>query len=271
MALPLRDDSTPTRPALVTWALIVVNVAVFLLLQPPLFQSGSLDTGEVSITQARDLAEAEEHVNRWGVVPCEIRRMEPLASEPEGCDRQGRLRAVPEEKNVALSLLTHMFLHGGVIHLVGNMFFLWLFGKNVEDRLGSPAFLGLYLVTGVLAMLGHVVANLSDAVPAVGASGAVSGVMGAYLVFHPHARVLTLVPNLVFQVVYLPAYVLLGLYFVLQFFTPDIAQVAWVAHVAGMAAGAGIALGVRWRERDRHAPEGPGPAVAGERAWEPLG
>lgn len=254
MALPLRDDSTAARAPVVTWALIVANVAVFLLLQPPLFQSGSLDTGETSIVQARDRAEAEEHVNRWGVVPCEVRRLEPLVSEPRGCDRGTRVSAVPDEKHVPLSLVTHMFLHGGVIHLVGNMFFLWLFGKNVEDRIGHAPFLGLYLVTGILAMLGHVAANLADAVPAVGASGAVSGVMGAYVVFHPRARILTLVPNLVFQVVYLPAYVLLGLYFVLQFFTPDIAQIAWVAHVAGMVAGGLLALAVERRSRLRRAP-----------------
>ncbi|HUF33406.1 MAG TPA: rhomboid family intramembrane serine protease [Acidimicrobiales bacterium] len=253
MALPLRDDSTAERAPIVTWALIVANVVVFLLLQPPVFQSGALDTGATSADPARQRAVAEEHVNQWGVIPCEVRRLEPLVSEPEGCDRGTRLSAVPDEKHVPLSLLTHMFLHGGVIHLVGNMFFLWLFGKNVEDRLGHAAFLGLYVVTGILAMLGHVAANLTDAVPAVGASGAVSGVMGAYVIFHPHTRILTLVPNLVFQVVYLPAYVLLGLYFVLQFFTPDIAQVAWVAHVAGMVAGGLLALAVEQRSRLRRA------------------
>ncbi len=141
-----------------------------------------------------------------------------------------------------LSLLTYQFLHGSVAHLVGNMLFLWVFGRNVEDRIGPLGFLALYLVTGVVAMLGWSLANLGDVTPAVGASGAIAGIMGAYLVIHPRTRVLALVPGIIFTVVWVPAFVLLGLFFLTQFFTPDLAEVAWEAHVAGMVAGAAIAL-----------------------------
>jgi hypothetical protein len=121
-----------------------------------------------------------------------------------------------------------------------------VFGRNVEDRMGPVAFLAFYLVTGVLAMLGWALANLGDVTPAIGASGAIAGVMGAYLVIHPRTRVLTVVPGCVTQVVWVPAFVLLGLFFLFQFFTPDITQVAWEAHAAGMVAGALLAL-VWWR------------------------
>jgi membrane associated rhomboid family serine protease len=246
MVLPLRDDDPPAHWPWLTWALIAVNAAVFLVLQPPAFQWPVVDEAD----EARMVAEAEEHVQRWGVVPCEVRRLEPLAAEPTGCDLDA-LEAdpgtLPDDKVVPLSLVTHLFLHGNMAHLVGNMFFLWIFGSRVEGRVGRRPFLALYVATGLVAVGGHVLANLSDVVPAIGASGAVSGVMGAYLVFSPRASVLTLIPAPVLQVVHLPAAVLLGLWFVLEFFTPEGSPVAWVAHVTGMVAGAAVALVVRLR------------------------
>ena len=252
MAVPIHDDNPTRRRPWVNHALIVANIVVFLFLQPAVFQGGELDTEDGDELSAADLADAEEYVYEYGVIPCEVTELEPLAEEPPDCDAgDERPSRLPADKSVLLSLLAHMFVHGGLLHLAGNMFYLWIFGNNVEDRIGHVGYLVFYLATGVAAMLGHVYANLGDTVPAVGASGAVSGVMGAYLVFHPRARLLTLVPGLVFQIVYIPAFVLLGLYFVLQFFTPDIAQVAWVAHVAGMVAGAVIALAIRVVGRDR--------------------
>jgi membrane associated rhomboid family serine protease len=242
VAVPLRDELPTRRPPVVTWLLIAVNTAVFLFLQPPPFQGGAVDIDTRRLDPAEE-REAMEFVYRFGVVPCEIEHGEPLADHPD-CD--GEPEAAPEGKNVWLSLLTHQFLHGSVAHLVGNLLFLWVFGRKVEDRMGPLAYPAFYLVTGVLAMAGWSLANRGDVTPAVGASGAIAGVMGAYLVLHPRSRVLTFVPGVVTQVVWVPAFVLLGLFFLTQFFTPEITQVAWEAHVTGMVAGALLAVAI-WR------------------------
>jgi rhomboid family protein len=140
-----------------------------------------------------------------------------------------------------LPLLTSMFLHSGIAHIVGNMLFLWIFGDNVEDYFGHIQYLFFYLVCGVGAGLLHVFFNLSSPLPAVGASGAISGVMGAYIVLYPRARVLTLV--FVFLVP-IPAFIILGYWFVLQFLggittlgARATGGVAWWAHIGGFLAG----------------------------------
>lgn len=257
MALPLRDELATRRPPTVTWLLLAANVAIFLFLQPPLFQGGATDLDELEPEPAAE-REAIEFVHRFGVVPCEVERRETLAERP-ACD--GTPDARPEGKNLWLSLVAHQFLHGSVSHLVGNMLFLWVFARNVEDRMGPVPFLAFYLAAGVLAMVGWSLANRGDVTPAIGASGAIAGVMGAYLVLHPRTRVLTVVPGLVTQVVWVPAFVLLGLFFVSEFFTPDIAEVAWEAHVAGMVAGAVLALAL-WRRRGAGPAPPPAPLTA---------
>jgi membrane associated rhomboid family serine protease len=142
-------------------------------------------------------------------------------------------------------LLTSMFLHGSWVHLGGNMLYLWVFGDNVEDAMGHGAFLVFYLVTGVLAGLAHVVTHASSTAPLVGASGAIAGVLGAYLILYPGARILSLV-FIVFlvRVVELPAALVLGLWFVLQLFqglaATGVETVAWWAHVGGFAAGVAL-------------------------------
>lgn len=141
------------------------------------------------------------------------------------------------------SLVTSMFLHGSWLHLVGNLWFLWIFGNNVEDSMGHLHFFAFYLVTGVAAALAHVVADPASTVPMVGASGAISAVMGAYLVLYPRARVATLFWIVVFvRVVQLPAWVILGYWFLLQLASTGTAGtgggVAYAAHVGGFAAGA---------------------------------
>lgn len=140
-----------------------------------------------------------------------------------------------------LPLLTSMFLHSGIAHIVGNMLFLWIFGDNVEDYFGHLQYLFFYLVCGIGAGLLHVFFNLSSPLPAVGASGAISGVMGAYIVLYPRARVLTLV--FIFLVP-IPAFIILGYWFVLQFLggittlgAAATGGVAWWAHVGGFLAG----------------------------------
>lgn len=162
-------------------------------------------------------------------------------------------------------LFASMFLHGGLLHLAGNMLFLWIFGDNVEDALGHGRFLLLYLGSGVLAALLQGVIAPSSLVPMVGASGAIAGVLGAYFVLYPHARVVTLVPLFfLFPLVELPAFLFLLLWFLLQFWQGSAALVtsgkagaaaggvAWWAHVGGFAAG--IALLALLKPRRRPAP-----------------
>jgi membrane associated rhomboid family serine protease len=146
-----------------------------------------------------------------------------------------------------LPLLTSMFLHGGWIHLIGNMMYLWIFGDNVEDRLGHLRYLLFYLVTGLGAALSHAYLHPESTVPTLGASGAISGVLGGYLLLFPHARVLTLVP-IVFifvQIVEVPAVLYLGFWFLIQLVAGTLAfaladgagGVAWWAHVGGFMVG----------------------------------
>lgn len=143
--------------------------------------------------------------------------------------------------------LTYMFLHGGWLHLIGNMWFLWLFGDNVEDRLGRPRFLLFYLTCGIGAALTQYALSPNSPYPMIGASGAVSGIMGAYFLLYPGARIVTLIPVFIFiQLIEIPAFVFLGIWFLLQFFSgtaelnPALGNssgVAFWAHVGGFLAG----------------------------------
>jgi membrane associated rhomboid family serine protease len=158
---------------------------------------------------------------------------------------------------------TSMFLHGGLLHLGGNMLSLWIFGDNVEDRLGHLRYLGYYLLCGGLASLAHVWADPASPVPTIGASGAIAGVMGGYFVLYPHSRVITLLPIFLFiQIVEVPAVVFLGLWFLLQLVsgvgsqlaaTPGQAAggIAFWAHVGGFLAGAALVKVMARRERSR--------------------
>jgi membrane associated rhomboid family serine protease len=150
----------------------------------------------------------------------------------------------------APAVLTSMFLHGGWMHVIGNMWFLWIFGDNVEDRMGHGRFVAFYLLSGTIAVLAHVWSDPTSAVPTIGASGAVAGVMGAYFVMYPQSRILTLLPIFIFiQVIEVPAVVFLGLWFLFQLLSgvstslvpADAGMsggIAFWAHVAGFAAGA---------------------------------
>jgi membrane associated rhomboid family serine protease len=154
------------------------------------------------------------------------------------------------------SLVTSQFLHAGWVHFLGNMLYLWIFGDNVEDRLGHAAFLGFYLACGALAAFGHVQANPGSDVPLIGASGAVAGVMGAYFLLYPRSRILTAVFLVVYlDLVEIPALYFLGIWFLLQLFSgvgsigADIADgtVAFWAHIVGFTAGAALGAIVRLR------------------------
>lgn len=160
-----------------------------------------------------------------------------------------------------MDVLTSIFLHGGWMHLIGNMWFLWIYGDNIEDILGHAPFLVFYLACGVAATLVHVLFNMDSRVPTVGASGAIAGVMGAYIVKFPHSRITTLVPVFVFlTTMEIPAYVILAYWFVIQFFSgvgsvghSQVSQggVAWFAHVGGFVAGMLLILAMKTRERWR--------------------
>lgn len=152
-----------------------------------------------------------------------------------------------------LTLLTCIFLHGGWMHFLGNMWFLFIFGDNVEDRMGHVPYLLFYLFCGVGASVAHLLTNSSSPIPTIGASGAIAGVMGAYFLLYPKARVLSVIPIFVIiQVVVLPAPVFLGIWFALQFFqgtlsiaSTEASGVAWWAHIGGFAVGYLVALVLR--------------------------
>lgn len=160
------------------------------------------------------------------------------------------------------TILTSMFLHGGWLHVIGNMWYLWIFGDNVEDRLGHVRFALFYILCGSVAALAQATINPDSNVPMVGASGAIAGVMGAYFVLFPRSRVLTLVPLLLFwEVIELPAVFLLGFWFLIQFASGvgsiaattsgDVGGVAFWAHTAGFLAGATGIFAFRRRDRER--------------------
>jgi membrane associated rhomboid family serine protease len=165
----------------------------------------------------------------------------------------------------APTLITSMFLHGSWLHVLGNMWYLWIFGDNVEDRVGHGRFIVFYLLCGIVAGLGQVAVDPSSTLPTIGASGAIAGVIGAYFVLYPRSRVLTLIPWIFIQIVELPATLLLGFWFLMQLFSAGtIAMttstsgggVAFAAHVVGFLIGMGGVFLFRKRELD---------------PWEPVG
>ncbi|MGC4002470.1 MAG: rhomboid family intramembrane serine protease [Pirellulales bacterium] len=203
------DDHNPTeRPAIVTWGLIALNVVVFLLgLRLDDAQLFELQTQRgfipSRIEQLRDpekvvYVEAEE-LARFGDVVVALPRMLALPADPRA---------------IYLSLITCQFLHGGWMHLIGNMLYLMVFGNNVEDRFGHAGFLIFYLAGGIFASICHWAIDPSSDVPTIGASGAVAAVLGAYIVAWPHARIKTLIPlAIIFIPLELPAFVVLGFWF----------------------------------------------------------
>jgi membrane associated rhomboid family serine protease len=245
MVLPLRDLNPTRRVPVVTLLIIAVNVFVYFAVQP---HAG---------TQRSD-----RFVYEHAVIPCELVHGRPL-TQPQialgTCsmpDRPVVLRTdhglipVPNQplapaKNVYLAVVASMFLHANLLHLFGNMLFLWIFGNNVEDHLGSVGYLLFYLAAGVVATLAFTAVNASSVSPLLGASGAIAGVMGAYLIWFPRARILSVVFPLFFLPFYLPAALVLAVWFVTQFFTDPNSGVAWVAHVSGFAFGALVAMSLR--------------------------
>lgn len=240
--LPIRDLNPTRRKPYVTWALIAINVAVFFLVQPRAFTGLDVDPTD-NQTQNRFLYE-------HALVPCELSHLHVLTpSEVAECS--GDARVVPSDtafypgKSVYLSLLASLFFHANLIHLLGNMWFLWIFGDNVEDDLGPIRYLTFYLVCGVLASLAHVFSTFAFGgnpyIPSLGASGAISGVLGGYIVLHPYLRVRIIIGRMLTEV---PAIVAIGLWFVFQLVESlgvlggmQIGGVAYAAHIGGFIAG----------------------------------
>src|SRR5947209_7723116 len=170
-----------------------------------------------------------------------------VSLSPEVLEQFLRIYGVVPADFTAPTLITSMFLHGSWMHVIGNMWYLWIFGDNVEDRLGHGRFIVFYLLCGFAAALGQIAMDPLSTLPTIGASGAIAGVMGAYFVLYPHSRVLTLIPLLFFwDIIELPATLLLGFWFLMQLFSAgaiavtshtDGGGVAFAAHVAGFLAG----------------------------------
>ncbi len=241
--IPIRDANPTRRMAWVTVAIILANFGVFLLWQPT-FQSQAKQ-------QAFFFCNAEvpyEVVNRTSLAEggADARRAIDEDFGPGGgAAIQDFLAGRCPDKSWALSVFVAMFLHGGWLHIVGNMLFLWVFGNNIEDRLGRIGFVVFYLFGGIAAAALQVAFDPSSTVPSLGASGAIAAVLGAYLVLFPGARVTTLVILFFVSVIELPAVAVLGMWFVLQLFngvgglgTQVNGGVAYWAHVGGFVFGA---------------------------------
>jgi membrane associated rhomboid family serine protease len=223
---PLRDvNPTRVRP-LITMAIVIANLAVFFAWQP--------HTGIEAVTFLYERA----------AIPCEIVSGRPLTvAEIESgvCQTAPASVAVFDEKDVGLSAVVSLFLHGGLLHLAGNMWFLWVFGNNVEEAYGRIGYLLLYLLAGVGATGAYVALNPESTIPLVGASGAIAGVLGAYFILYPGHWLISLVT---FYVLPVPAVIFLGLWFIGQFML-DQPGVAWEAHAAGFVIGMAVSLMLR--------------------------
>jgi membrane associated rhomboid family serine protease len=247
--IPIRDVNPTNRTAWVTLAIIAANVVVFLLWQPTFganteqrsfffFYCHAMVPWEV--THQVDLAQG-------GVAAREA--IDADLGPGVGAEVQQALQRGCPDKDVNLPILVSMFLHGGWLHIGGNMLFLWIFGNNVEDRLGRLAFIAFYLLSGLAATALQLAFGPSSAVPNIGASGAIAGILGAYLVMFPRARVYTIVIFFFITAIELPAVAVLGFWFVLQLFSGVGSLganvnggVAYWAHVGGFAFGAAVAL-----------------------------
>lgn len=209
--IPLRDDNPTTLTPVVTVSLIVLNCLIFLY--------------QVSLGPAE-----ERFIFTFAAISADLLHTRSLSG-------QGHLSPV-------VTVFTSMFLHGGVLHLGGNMLYLWIFGNNIEDVMGHGRFIVFYLIAGLVAVYAHAVTAPASTVPMIGASGAISGVLGAYLLLFPKARVQVVIPLGFFsRLVYVPAVLVLGFWIVVQMLSGVFSLggsgggVAWFAHVGGFVAG----------------------------------
>lgn len=241
--IPIRDDIPSSITPVVNYAMIGICTAVFL------FQ---LSRGD----------QVERFIEQYGMIPARIAHPDrPIFVEEQAYERLGPYvrpvrvrREVPSPPfNPIFTMLTCIFLHGGWLHIIGNMLFLYIFGDNVEDRFGHVGYFFFYIGMGVAASVTHFLSEPNSVVPTVGASGAIAGVMGAYILLYPHARVLIIVPIfIILEFIELPAWMMLGIWFLMQLFSGTAAitsgavgGVAWWAHIGGFAVGAALTFGLR--------------------------
>ena len=231
--IPLKDNIPTDRTPYVTIAFIVINVFVYVFLQQKaggLF-SGPNDTGVVN----------------YGAIPYELTHMGEHCALVQGGTAIACGNGPIDQPATLLTVFTGMFMHGGILHLAGNMLFLWIFGNNVEDSMGHVRFVAFYLLGGIAALLGQTIVDPNSVIPTVGASGAIAAVLGGYILLYPRARVVTVIFIIFFfTIIELPALVVLGLWFVQQiaFGYYDVANptgggggVAYFAHIGGFAFG----------------------------------
>jgi membrane associated rhomboid family serine protease len=217
--IPLKDDVPSYTFPYVTLFIIALNIFVF--------------TYQLTL----GVRGTESFIYRTAAIPYEITNLIDI-----------RPRSVVPPP---LTLFTAMFVHGGVLHLAGNMLFLWIFGDNIEDVLGHFKFILFYLGSGVVASMAHIFIEPSSTLPMIGASGAIAGVLGAYFLLFPRAQVLTLVFLVFFiNIVRIPAVIFLGLWFLFQILSSGSGGgIAWYAHIGGFVAGAAIVLILRPKKR----------------------
>ncbi len=218
--IPLKDSNPTERFPIITVVFITLNIIVFL------YQTSLGDDA------------VEFFIGAFSLVPARLFHAGVVLPGP-----------VP----AGITIVTSQFLHGGLFHLIGNMLYLWIFGNNVEDAMGRIRFIVFYLLCGALASMTHALMNPQSNIPMIGASGAVSGILGAYLLLYPKARILTLFTLGFFvRMIEVPAMVVLGFWFVFQFLSAVVAKgaggVAWYAHIGGFLAG--LALIILFKRSD---------------------
>ena len=240
MVIPIHDRNPVRRVPVVTYALLLLNVFVY-------FFGPSLGDNGIS-RDAPTVCHQDAFIQRYGAIPKELTENEQLPPSRVRINDGDRVYLCPPAeftKSPPVSALTSTFLHGGLLHLLGNMLFLFIFGNNVEDRFGRLRFLGFYLLCGYTAAYAFAFTDADSTTPLVGASGAIAGVLGAYLWLYPRARVIALVPFLFFIPLPMPAWLALGSWFLLQFGYAQGAgvgdgsldDVAYIAHVVGFVVG----------------------------------
>lgn len=233
--IPISDHNPTKTTPVITIGLIIVNAVLFFFVEPGFGQS----------------REAQDFFFENAPLPCQSAQAfgDETVDCPAGDFRSpftGQRITIPDRSITSLlgAILFSTFLHAGFLHIIGNMLFLWVFGNNIEDYLGHTKFLVFYLLGGFAAAFAHILPNLSEQLPTVGASGAVAAVMGAYIVLYPHARVNVLLPIfIIWTVIQMSALAVLGLWFVYQFLigvqeaSGGASAVAWLAHVGGFVFG----------------------------------
>ncbi len=226
---PLRDNIPTRRFPIVTVALIAANVLVFFVLQGATITFGGAQFDE----------QANERVVEYGAIPYEITHPGTGCEEVRervACEGQAGVTGTPDPQPPALlTLFSSMFMHGGLLHILFNMLFLWIFGNNIEDSMSRARFLAFYLLGGLVALAAQIAITPDSTAPTIGASGAVAGVLGGYALLYPRARIVTVVLIIFFfTIVELPAVLVLGLWFLLQLYSGS-------AEFGGAAGGGGVA------------------------------